>query len=433
MVTHKTILIFIRKYFLLSLWLLLITFSSELYSQSFDRPSTGLPLKEQNEFLFGKDITINDEPSQNQRNIAICSAFNGWLYVAYTYHNNLNTDIQVMRSTDNGMTWSTFLDIPSIGVANQMVKLDLVALGRSLDSLKIVMGISWYDTVYNGGGAGVPVYNGQTGEYIRNLADLNGYNIGDFNLCTDGYVSATNTNPGVLAILYTHFYSFEGIKYVKIKISDNEGVSFNSTKVISIESGAKNGKVSLAFGKSATFNAGRFFATWESRDYESSSHGHIFSSHSEPSFNSDFTPPFCIDSLTPTTINQCSYPSISCQNNDYDNVNSNLTTLILFEKYDEVEGKTDIAGYYNLQSTFTNNFEECSFTDSTTNNLSPFSVFNQYDNSFLVSYFNQTALKLPLLQQDVNMTSPNQWTIVENNYNDNANIIVTNQKMANNE
>jgi len=50
---------------------------------------SAFPLKSQSS-LFGKDIVINDSSTQDQHNVVICSAFNGWLYCVYSHQvNNL--------------------------------------------------------------------------------------------------------------------------------------------------------------------------------------------------------------------------------------------------------------------------------------------------------------------------------------------------------
>ena len=64
--------------------------------------------------LFGFDTFINNQPQQNQRNIVICSAFNGWLYATYSYFdsNVFQDALTILRSKDNGVTWSVIFDAP---------------------------------------------------------------------------------------------------------------------------------------------------------------------------------------------------------------------------------------------------------------------------------------------------------------------------------
>jgi len=55
--------------------------------------------------------------------------------------------------------------------------------------------------------------------------------------------------------------------------------------------------------------------------------------HSEPDFNSPFTTPVCLDSLDSTGINKNRNPKITCQFSIADNDSSNLTEIILAEKW----------------------------------------------------------------------------------------------------
>ena len=53
-----------------------LLFSIEgLNSQSINNNVPVLPLKSTNSVLFGKDIIVNDNQSQNQRHAVLCSAF----------------------------------------------------------------------------------------------------------------------------------------------------------------------------------------------------------------------------------------------------------------------------------------------------------------------------------------------------------------------
>jgi len=66
-------------------WLLSILFSGTLMAQSGNPGVSANPLTGSRSPIFGKDIVINDQPGQNQQNLSVCSAFNGWLYAVYFY------------------------------------------------------------------------------------------------------------------------------------------------------------------------------------------------------------------------------------------------------------------------------------------------------------------------------------------------------------
>jgi hypothetical protein len=64
---------------------------------------------------FSTDEVIHVKSSENQRNIRSTSAFNGWMYVAYTINDTSNSKggIYVSFSKDNGLTWKNSSPISS--------------------------------------------------------------------------------------------------------------------------------------------------------------------------------------------------------------------------------------------------------------------------------------------------------------------------------
>lgn len=71
-----------------------------------------LPLNPGRSVIFGKDIVIHDQADRDQQSIAVCSAFNGWLYAAYSYDSIGVLWLSVWRSTDNGMHWENLREGP---------------------------------------------------------------------------------------------------------------------------------------------------------------------------------------------------------------------------------------------------------------------------------------------------------------------------------
>src|ERR1035437_5068556 len=98
-------------YFVLLLFF--ISFNG-LLAQSGLLGGTVVPFQPDKSPIFGFDTFINNQPQQNQRNIAICSAFNGWLYATYSFFDNsVNQDaVTILRSKDNGGTWSVLFEFP---------------------------------------------------------------------------------------------------------------------------------------------------------------------------------------------------------------------------------------------------------------------------------------------------------------------------------
>ena len=189
-------------------------------------------------------------------------------------------------------------------------------------------------------------------------------------------------------------------------------------------------KVSVAYGRSPSFSSGRYFAAWEEQDNKNSVSGHIYTAHSEPGFNSPFTTPMRIDSVDATAANQASSPVIVCQNSAVDNDSSNLTEVVLFDKYLPSTQKFTIAGVYNKTATVSNNFQKFSIDASDNNKLQPDVCFNAFDGTFIMTYFDSTAQKLPCLNHDFNMMDPDNWNVLSSGYNDDNNLLAPHPQVA---
>ena len=157
---------------------------------------------------------------------------------------------------------------------------------------------------------------------------------------------------------------------------------------------------------------------------------HIFTAHSDPDFNSAFTMPIKLDNLDPTAINKVRNPSISCQFNNKDNDSANLTEIVLFYKYNTSSQRYDVTGYYNLQATNNSNFKKLTITNSAHNNLQPSINFNQFDSTFMVTFYDATTQKLPFLLNNFNLNNPDNWQVVSTGYNDDNNLAAPYPKVA---
>ena len=101
-----------------------------LFAQQRNVDKPVLPKQPNKAILFGKDIMIHDSSAQDQRNLAICSAFNGWLYAVYSYNNGIQPRIAVIRSTDDGITWNLLSEGNSFFQHYLITKFDIIACGN---------------------------------------------------------------------------------------------------------------------------------------------------------------------------------------------------------------------------------------------------------------------------------------------------------------
>jgi hypothetical protein len=381
-----------------------------------------VPLKPQSP-LFGKDIVIYDQPEQNQKNVAVCSAFNGWLYAAYTYDSIISswpyTFINLLRSTDNGLSWSSFYNWPIPIPYIDFTDIDLVTTGNDLTNLKLFFGDTWYDPASSTGHGFVSRFNGVTGIWEGDLwqEDPDIHNLA---IASDYPYPAANSNPFSLAVLYSVTHS--GLDSIICRTSSNGGISLDTRKAIAGTSKHFH-KVAISYARSPSCSTGRYYTAWEEQESVNSNLGHIFTAHTTTDFNSNFTKPVKLDSIDPTGLNRCRNPKISCQVNNADNDSANLTEVVLFEKYHPSGLDYDVMGYYNLQATATSYFSPLNIAATSNNELQPDICFNPYNSKFMVTYFDSTTKKLPFLTNDINLANPDSWNVVSQGYNDNSNLV----------
>jgi hypothetical protein len=385
---------------------------------------SAVPLKPQSP-LFGKDIMINDQLTQNQQAVTICSALNGWLFAAYSYNNTYNqTSVSIYKSIDNGINWTILFD-GSVGTYHITIpKIELLACGNTDEEIKIFLGVLFYDTIYHSGGAALDRINATTGLLEAEILQDNDGETNDIGLACDNLFPALNSNPYSIAVILSKIGVEDSLI---VETSSNGGISFDSKYLVDAEPYSSSyffNKVALAYGISSSQNSGRYYAAWEKKLKNGTTNfGHIYTAHSEPNFNSPFTKPVCLDSLDPASINKVRNPEIACQYSNADNDSANLTEVVLFEKHKPSGGNNDVTGYYNLQAATTSHFRPLNIAATSNNELQPDISFNPYNSKFMVTYFDSTAKKLPFLTNDVNLTNPDSWNVVSSGYNDNSNLI----------
>lgn len=407
----------------------LLFFFNGLNAQPEKRNEPIIPKQVAKSVLFGFDKFINDQPLQNQQNLVICSAFNGWLYAAYSYFNNtVNQEaITFLQSKDNGVTWNV-LQNENVGLWHlKITKMDIAIGGQDTANLKLFVGYCNYDSISTSHTALVTRYNGNTGAVEEEILHENSKYIRDLALASDGIYPEGNSNPFTLGVVYSKDV-FTGNAIVFCS-SSNGGMSFNGQTTIALSSHYFD-KVALTYGRSFSYPSGRYFAAWEEQVDANSPYGHIYTAHSEPNFNSSFTAPVMIDNFDPSAYNYSKNPVIACQCNNIDNDSSNLTEVVLFEKFVPATNTSKLCGVFNPKATDSTSFHKFNLNTSANNQLQPGICFNPFDSSFIVTYFDSTLQKLPYLLNDFNMTNPDSWSVFSTGYNDNGNLVVPHPRVV---
>jgi hypothetical protein len=146
--------------------------------------------------------------------------------------------------------------------------------------------------------------------------------------------------------------------------------------------------------------------------------GHIYTAHSNPNYNSPFITPIKLDGLDPSLSNFCRNPVIACQMNNLDNDSTDLSTVVVFEKYNPWSNENDIVGFYNMKSANGNSFNRFNVATTSNNEKQPSVEFNPNESNFMVTFLDSTAQKLPLVDKSFYMVDPDNWNVVTPGYND---------------
>jgi hypothetical protein len=388
-------------------------------AQQYSNEDPILPLKTNRSVLFGKDIIINDLPNENQKRVAVCSAFNGWLYAAVWSRVDGYTSTIIMKSENGGLNWNLFKECGANPLNEILTSFNIVACGNSISNLKLFFGKVSYDTIYHRSVALVGRYNGITGVTEVDLLDEQDEQIYGLAISNDYNYPATNSNPGSLGILY----SIQGVKdSIIFRSSSDGGMTLSNRKVVAVSSHHFN-KVALNYGVCPSYNSGRYFAAWEIKSDPGSNFYHIYTAHTNPDITGSFTPPVCLDSLDASAINKCKNPSIACQYGIFNNDSSNLTEVVLAEKYNTANNDYDVIGFYNRRAATSDHFENFNIASTANNEIQPSINFDAFDSSFMVTYFDSTIQKLPFIKNNCNLLFPNTWQVLSPGYNDSSNIL----------
>jgi hypothetical protein len=412
-----------NKYLFILLAALLISIGG--YTQSNFGFSGGVPLKENYAPLFGKDIIINDQPNQDQRNVRVCSAFNGWLYSAICYVNPANFPIlTIMKSIDNGISWSVLSENLYPLQDYQFKTMDIKVLGDSVQNLKLIIALVIKTQSFDMGEGFCYSFNGITGDYENTLLDEDG--AFDMALATDNGIPATNSYPSSVGLLCSKSGTPDTLFFFS---SSNGGLSLDSKRTVVVTQ-KKLLNVALTYGKCATYPNGNYFGVWLEHDNYGDLPGHIYTAHTFPYFNSQFTPAINLDSLDSRNINNCKNPSISCQYGNFDNDSSNMTEVVLFDAINQSTQSEDIKGYYNINAFNHSSFNRLIISDSSHQNVQPDVNFNPFDSTFMVTYYDKSLQRLPYLTNNFNLKNPDTWQFISSGYNDSTTLSAPYPKVA---
>jgi hypothetical protein len=376
--------------------------------------TSSVPYKSPNSILYGMDLLINNDPTEDQRNVHISVAFNGWLFAVYTHNiSGGNAGITILRSTNNGIDWSILDDYFYAGAYTAC---DIVVAGNNLTDLKLfVAGI--YEAAGNDWRVFCDSFDPQTGSIISQfLFEQSTHKMYDVAIASDYRYPASGISPYSLGIIYSKY----GIPYDStILLTSSDGGNTIGTRNTVAVTNTLFRKVAISYGISQTKFDGRYFVAWE--EFESSAPmGHIWTAYTDPWITSPVAAKIKLDSLNSAYLNMCSNPTIATLfNNTVDNSNGNITEMVLFDG-NWNPGDNDVIGAYNVKAVGTGiiNWNNLIIANTTGDEMQSDINYDPAFNNFLVTYFDSSTQELPYLVHGMNMNLPETWGIISPGYND---------------
>jgi hypothetical protein len=390
-------------------------------AQSGKGTSSFIPYKSPNSVNYGTDIVLYNDITQDQRNVHVSVAFNGWLYAIYT-HNDISTTtagLTVLRSTDDGITWEILQDYVLTGAYTAT---DIVAAGNNLTDLKIfIAGIYmytptdwrvWCDRLD-------PVTGADESEILFENSTNTIYDVA---IASDYRYPATGSTPYSLGIIYSKYGSPQD-SVIHLTSIDG-GMNIGSRNVVTATTNWCH-KVAISYGVGLSKYDGRYFLAWEEFESSVATMGHIMAAYTDPWTYSPIINKIKLDSLDAFSTNLCSNPSIATQFNNVDNSASNISEVVLFDRFWSSGPDNDVIGYYNLQAAGTGiaNWQRLNIAVSSDDEMQSDINFDPGYNNFLVTYYDGTTEKLPYIVNDMNLETPSTWILINNGYNDNPNLL----------
>ena len=241
-------------------------------------------------------------------------------------------------------------------------------------------------------------------------------------IASDYTFPSAGTSPFSLAVLYSKGDMTND--NIIFKSSSTGNSVFDNTQVIT-DTGICYSWVALSYGRSPAYPDGRYFAVWKRQfnhvgwnaDYQ----GEIYTSFTTGQYNGPWSAPLRVDSFIPAGAGRSNHPAIASQVNDWNNLISGLTTVILFDSPDAGA----VFGVFNLNPMTSNVWTPMTIEDLPVGiSMQPDVTFdNNIQGAFFITWCDSINQQLKVGVQDLNITYPANWSIMATGYNDTANLI----------
>jgi hypothetical protein len=404
--------------------ILLVFICGTSIGQSYRRGASTVPLNPDSpSMVTGTDVIIHDDATQDQRKVCLAVAPGGIMYAFYTVTQGSNMRWEIRRSANNGVDWY-LQQYTTLALNWYVVSIDAVVTETVPEGIRLFVAVIARNDITGYCDLKATKYdmNGSVVDHLYDISVVLPECFRDVSLASDFLYPATGASPYSIGMLYSK--STSAIDSIVFLSSSNGGASFDGKKII-LTTLNHTRDVSLSYGRSPSYPQGKYFAAWEERLDDLADLGEIWTAHTYPNFNSDFTTPLRIDNMIGASDNFCKNPVIACQNNNLDNSSGNLTEVILFDRaYNGNITNYDVVGLFNKEATNTDNWLITSVDGNISNTTSETDLkFYTGNNYFITTYFDATTSKLRCLAQGMEIPAPYSWDVVSDQYNDNTNLI----------
>ena len=378
----------------------------------------GTPFKSTEAPVYGTDVIIHDNASENQRHAKIAVASNGWLFAAFGL---VTGGYRLARSTDNGVTWMT----GSIHRAGYYLNaVDLVVTGADTASMRIWVASAGYMKV------SIDVWDVSVEKIdpmlnVLGTTSLDGMisNFGypDVAIATDFGHPSTGASPFSIGVIFSKIGTVGD--NIIFRSSADGGATFANTRSLPF-SGHWAGNVALAFGRSLSHPEGRYVAAWDKQTdftYYGSYYGQIFTSHTLALFDGEWSAPEAVDTVGGGLSNSAKDPSLACQSDVADNGSGSFSALLTFDRKLDSQGtKSCVIGLGNTNPAGGASWSEVFVSGSgSVRDFEGDAAYDATGRRFLVTWADSLNSKLKCGYDGLDFpANPGSWTLLSAGYND---------------
>jgi hypothetical protein len=377
----------------------------------------GIPYKSMESPVYGSDVLIQGNASEDQRSAKIVIAPNGLIYAAYMISSG---GFRVARSADNGTTWThsatyragyslNAIDLAVTGADTNTMNLWVVSTGYMTNSIDI-----WDVTVEK--------LDRQMAQVSSVLLDQRFANVGypDVAIATDFAFPSAGASPFSIGVIYCKMGTSND--NIIFKSSADGGNTYANMQIL-VSTGMAHMNVALGFGRSPAFSQGRYFAAWDKQEFFGGDYfGQVLTAYTINQFDGSWSAPYRLDTIAGGMSNSAKDPSIACQADQVNNANGAFSVVVTYDKLLSGSNKC-VYGAGNLNPVGGNSWSPVfSSGTGTRHDIEPDVNYDASRQNFYVAWSDSLNAKLKCAVNDVNLQTAGAWTPVSDGFNDVANI-----------